>query len=279
MKEQRIVTAENMENDNKFYPFTDDFMFCTVLSRNRNLCIRFLELVLGVKIKDISYIKSQESMDNAIDSKGIRLDVYVDDTEGTVYDIEMQTGDYVDLPKRSRYYQGMIDLTLLEKGGYYRNLKKSYVLFICTKDPFDKKLGRYTLIKKCEEDPALEYDDGSRTVYINAEGTNREELGEELWELMNYLKGNPPESTFTKEIEKSVNETNKDSKWRKTYMTYKMHEIEKYEEGREEGRKEGCEEGMEKGLLLAVKEGYLSVENAAILLKQSVSHIKALAEG
>lgn len=29
------------------------------------------------------------------------------------------------LPKRMRYYQGMIDLNILEKGGDYNELKKS----------------------------------------------------------------------------------------------------------------------------------------------------------
>ena len=36
------------------------------------------------------------------------------------------------------YYQGMIDLNILEKGEDYRNLKKSYVIFICTFDQYGK---------------------------------------------------------------------------------------------------------------------------------------------
>ena len=40
------------------------------------------------------------------------------------------------LPKRMRYYQGMIDLNILEKGENYKNLKKSFVIFICTFDLF-----------------------------------------------------------------------------------------------------------------------------------------------
>ena len=32
------------------------------------------------------------------------------------------------LPKRMRYYQGMIDLNILEKGENYKNLKKSFVI-------------------------------------------------------------------------------------------------------------------------------------------------------
>lgn len=36
------------------------------------------------------------------------------------------------------YCQGMIDLNILEKGEDYRNLKKSYVIFICTFDQYGK---------------------------------------------------------------------------------------------------------------------------------------------
>ena len=42
----------------------------------------------------------------------------------------MQTTLKKDLPKRSRYYQGMIDLNLIERGAKYRDLKSSFVIFI-----------------------------------------------------------------------------------------------------------------------------------------------------
>lgn len=41
---------------------------------------------------------------------------------------EMQTVHEEGLPKRSRYYQGMIDLSLIEKGEPYKNLNRSYEL-------------------------------------------------------------------------------------------------------------------------------------------------------
>ena len=48
----------------------------------------------------------------------------------------MQTTKKDNLPKRMRYYQGMIDLNILEKGESYKALKKSFVIFICTFDLF-----------------------------------------------------------------------------------------------------------------------------------------------
>ena len=67
-------------------------------------------------------------------SKGIRLDVYVEDEAGTVYNVEIQTTDKKNLPKRLRYYQGMIDLNILNRGEDYASLRRSFVIFICTLD-------------------------------------------------------------------------------------------------------------------------------------------------
>ena len=43
--------------------------------------------------------------------RSIRVDVYALDQKGTVYDTEMQAEHRTDLAKRSRYYQGLTDLS------------------------------------------------------------------------------------------------------------------------------------------------------------------------
>ena len=94
----------------------DDFMFGAVMSDSR-YCKPLLELALGVKIRKIEYPEPQKAIKERYASKSVRLDVYVEDDAGTVYDVEIQTTDKKNLPKRTRYYQGMIDLRILEKGG------------------------------------------------------------------------------------------------------------------------------------------------------------------
>lgn len=54
----------------------------------------------------------------------MRFDVYLEDNTNSVYDIEMQTTLQKDLGKRTRYYQGMIDLNLIEKDIHYIYLPK-----------------------------------------------------------------------------------------------------------------------------------------------------------
>ena len=70
----------------------------------------------------------------------MRLDAFLKDGMNTVYNVEMQTSDFEDLPKRSRYYHSIIDAEHLQKGQDYSELGDSYVIFICTKDIFKPEL-------------------------------------------------------------------------------------------------------------------------------------------
>ena len=100
----------------------------------------------------------------------MRLDVYVEDDKGTLYDIEMQTTDYADpaeLPKRTRYYQAMMDMDVLNKGEFYTKLRKTYIIFICTFDPFDRNLSQYTFRETCAEDATLEMGDETTKIFLN----------------------------------------------------------------------------------------------------------------
>ena len=116
---------------------TDPFIFAKVMSE-KELCKPLLENILNIKIRDIVYVDYEETIQMTVKSKGIRLDIYVEDDNNTVFNLEMQTTTYKELPKRSRYYQGIIDLNMIEKGESYDILKESYVIFICTFDFFEK---------------------------------------------------------------------------------------------------------------------------------------------
>ena len=119
--------------------FTNDFMFAKVM-RNHRLCKQLLEVILDVSIERIDYLEEQKAIDHSVDARSVRLDVYLEDDRRTVYNVEMQTTNPRNLPKRSRYYQGMIDLNLIQKGVDFNKLNKSYVIFICTEDIFESRI-------------------------------------------------------------------------------------------------------------------------------------------
>ena len=147
----------------------DDFMFGTVMS-NPKLCKPLLELILGVKIQRIEYPELQKVINERYGSKGIRLDVYAADDAGTVYNVEIQTTDEKNLPKRLRYYQGMIDLNILNRGEDYASLRRSFVIFICTYDSFGKGRWVYTFENRCREDQDIALGDEATKIVLNTKG-------------------------------------------------------------------------------------------------------------
>ncbi len=86
----------------------DDFMFKAVM-KNKELCKGVLEVILNQPIHDIRYLAEELSLKAGYMSKGVRLDVYVEDEAHTIYDVEMQVRQDAEdaLPKRMRYYQSL----------------------------------------------------------------------------------------------------------------------------------------------------------------------------
>lgn len=73
--------------------------------RNKRICKATIERLLDIQIKDIVYLEEEKTMNLTLDGKSIRLDVYVNDEKGTVFNVEMQTSkDMEELVKRVRYY-------------------------------------------------------------------------------------------------------------------------------------------------------------------------------
>ncbi len=210
--------------------FTDDFMFCKVLESDEELSKELLELILNVRIRKVVCVSRQKSVDITTDGKGVRFDVYVEDEVGTVYDIEMQAVFKKDIPKRSRYYQGMIDLNLIEKGAKYSDLKQSYVIFICLTDPFEKNLPVYRFTNRCDVLPELELNDEAYKVFVNAACTS-EGISDELKAFFEYLCNGKVQSEFVRRIEHKVDKARKHEEWRLEYMTLFMRDMEKKEEG------------------------------------------------
>ena len=223
----------------------DDFMF-SVIMRDPKYVKPFLETILRIKIAKIEYPEVQKNIDIAAGAKGIRLDVYVEDEKHTVFNLEMQTTTARNLPKRMRYYQGMIDLNILEKGDDYNHLKKSYVIFICTFDPFG--LGRhiYTFENRCSEDTALTLNDGTVKIILNTKGT-LDDVSPEMKRLLDYVDGKGVSDTFTRDLEEAVQSARQNEKWRLDYMTLQQEYRERFQEGKVEGIKEGKIEGLREG--------------------------------
>ena len=74
-------------------------MFGTVF-RDKEKCKELLQRILQIKLIEIEVVEPQKSMKTTFIGKGIRIDIYAKDSDGNVYDIEMQTTEETDLHLR-----------------------------------------------------------------------------------------------------------------------------------------------------------------------------------
>jgi predicted transposase/invertase (TIGR01784 family) len=255
-----------MEQNYDSLSFANDFMFAKVM-RNATLCKKLLEVILDVDIEKIEYPEEQKVIDIARESKSIRLDVYVKDMANTIYNVEMQTTDTKELPKRSRYYQDMIDLNLIEKGQSYSVLNKSYVIFICMSDIFGKGRHIYTFENFCQQDKELPLGDKTIKVFLNPH-SDMDDVDEELGNFLKYLADGTISDSFTKELSEEVLKVKKNEKWRREYMTLYMKE--------QEARAEAAEERAIQTAVNLIKLGKNSLEEIAAATGLPLDTVKEL---
>ena len=231
---------------------SNDFLFGKVM-QNPELCKELLQRILpDLNIERIEYPELQKNINVDMDAHSVRLDVYVKDDKETVYDIEMQVSDTKELPKRSRYYQGMIDLQLVDAGQHYKKLNKSYIIFICPFDLYGKGRHIYTFENICKEDNSISMGDEAIKIFLNADGT-MDDVSRELKAFLDYVAGQKPEDSYVEKLEEAVQEAKKNREWRHEYMTLLMRDQENVEKGKEYG-----EELMAKLIMLLNEDGRLS---------------------
>ena len=212
-------------------------MFKLVM-RHEKFCKKLLETILKINIKRITYLEDEKSLKFRYAGKGIRLDVYVEGDD-TVYDIEMQVRDYGDkeLAYRTRYYQSMLDMEALASGAKYKELKKSFIIFLCPFAIFDGERHMYTFRNYCEENKELPLNDGTTKIFLSSEGTMND-VSTKIKAFLDYMKGLPTDDSFVTELDTYIKEIKTKEEERVSYMTYEMKISEAHEDGKADGRME-----------------------------------------
>ncbi|WP_288517103.1 Rpn family recombination-promoting nuclease/putative transposase [uncultured Treponema sp.] len=196
----------------------NNFIFCKVLEENPDVCKELLEMLLDIKIDRIEQPKSEQTFKTDFDSRGIRLDVYVKDGTGRCFDIEIQTSNYMQLAKRARYYQGLMDVDSIQFGQEYSALKDSYVIFLCLGDAFGHRLPVYTFRYRAEEDKNILMNDGTVNIFFNATMYDKMQ-SENLRSFFKYLCGKNSDDNFTDRLSALVERVKMNAQWRHRYMT------------------------------------------------------------
>ena len=234
----------------------DRFIFFNVM-QDAGLCKQLLEMILDVEIERIEYLEGEKTIEVRPYSKGIRLDIYVKDAAGTVYNVEMQTSYASNLPERSRYYQNLIDVDLLGKGEDYRLLNRSFVIFICMEDIFHKGRHIYTFENRCRQDTDLALEDGAVKIFLNPY-SDMDDVTPELGNFLKYLADGIATDEYTERLVDAVEAAKKDPRLMVEYMSYYAEQADRRaerEESHAEGFAEGIEKGIEKGLEQGIEKG------------------------
>ena len=265
--EQAIIPLKEL-------PLRNDFMFGQVM-RNPRICKLFLEALLGKQIDRIQYIDRQKDLKDGWLSHGIRLDVYLKDKLGTVYNIEMQATGEPGQERRVRYYQSGIDRYELESGDPYFELSESYIIFLCDFDYYKKGLAVYERVSYLKGTD-LEYNDGSHAMFLNS----HYETGNakpEILEFLDYIRTNDEhkgyQSQLVKETMAEVISVRNDEKLGASYMTVAMKLLDERRAGHREGLKQGMEKGRKEGRKEGREEG---IRAAAVMLKDLVDRDTAI---
>ena len=138
------------------------------------------------------------------------------------------------------------------------------MIMFTTFDPFGKGSVIYTFENTCKEYPELENKDGLKYIYYNTTGTKGEtESIKQLLSYLNYSKTENVKNDKISHIHDYVKTVKQSAEVRNRYMTIgEMLDASK-EEGRIEGRIQGRFEGALDAYVSMVKDGVLSLAEAA----------------
>lgn len=223
----------------------DDFLF-DAATVDLETCKIIIELSLGITIRNIVWKEGQKVIHNLPGNRGIRLDFYVEDDQGQVFDVEMQKRNEGNIPKRTRFYQALIDAPMLKSGERgFDGLKPAYIVVICGFDLFGYGLYRYTFDNRCKEVPDLVMGDECQKIILNTKGKNDHEVEKALVDFLHYVEKSSDENVpedcdeRLKHLHKKIHQIKMSEEIGVSYM--KMEERDRLirDEGLRRGRAEG----------------------------------------
>ena len=265
--------SKNLSPEKKWEQATiaNNFIFYKVMHNHPEVCQELLEILLEIKIDHI-VMRQEDDVKIDYGKKGIRLDVYAVG-KSTAYNIEMQATDTGELPERARFYQSVLDVDDLNEGGTYKDLKTSYIIFICIPDIFMKGLAKYTFENICREKTELKLNDRSYKYFFIAENYDKM-LNEKQKAFLKLVGSNEHTSDFTDRVSKLVEDAKHNTQWRKQFMDLEIEKTYSFRAGISEGQQQKALENAR--TMIADK---LPLDKVALYSGLSLEEVKTLAAG
>ena len=158
-------------------------IFMNIVLEDNIPCVEeMLRVILKKPDLSVKSVRTQKFFQGF--KRSIYLDIFAEDSNGILYNIEIQNEDEGADPRRARFHMGMIDSHSLKTGQDFIDLPEVYVIFITLNDVIGLNKTIYTIHKYIDED-LKPFDDGSHLIYINGSAEND---GTEIWKLIHDLR-------------------------------------------------------------------------------------------
>ncbi|MBQ3726272.1 MAG: PD-(D/E)XK nuclease family transposase [Selenomonadaceae bacterium] len=171
-EEMRKIYIEAIQD----FCLMDDVFFSKYFD-GETACTQYvLRIILDKSDLIVKSATSQYGMENFF-GRGVRLDVFAEDSAGKLYNIEVQRNDEGAIPQRARYNSSMLDTENLEKGAKFKALPEAFVIFITEHDVLKGGEQIYH-IERVIKETGKNFGDGSHIIYVNGSIRSGSRLGD-----------------------------------------------------------------------------------------------------
>ena len=258
--EKYLQTLEN------YRPIDDDF-FTKLFQDNIPLAEKVLRIITDVKDLHLTSIKTQETLKKLAGSRSDRFVAFGHDNLNREFDIEVQRADSGASPKRARYHSSSIDTNYLKAGQDFDVLPTTYVIFITENDIFGKNELIYRF-ERMDKKLGLSFDDEAHIIYVNGAYNNPNDTSE-LAKLVHDFRCSNADEMYTQLLAERTRYF-KETPEGVSEMCKAMEEMQKT------ARAEGKKEGILETLVSLVKDGILTLAEAAGRYNVTVPEFEAL---
>lgn len=188
---------------------------------------------LGIQVQDVTVETEKELKGIHMDKRGIRMDIYAKEYSHSndknfpdrIYDIEPNNYGKGELPRRSRFYQSLLDTKLLPTGMPFQKLPEVFTIWILPYDPFDDDRMIYTVKNMVVENQEIIYNDGITKIFlfINGNKGGSIELKNMLLYFANTNTANAVDSELS-DLQQMVSAIKQDDRERERYMHFVTYE-------------------------------------------------------
>ena len=180
-EQKKVFHQKVLESIQKMCLMDDNFM--SVVLQHKECMELVLRIILGKDDLTVIECKTQYEIHN-LKNRTVRLDVFVVDSEGKYYDIEIQRTDAGAIPKRARYNGSLMDANSLEKSENFDDLPETYIIFITENDVLGEGRPLYTVDRVIKES-GKPFNDGLHIIYVNSQIRDESALGKLMKDFHN----------------------------------------------------------------------------------------------